>query len=1089
MRHLFLFSLFAGLVFSQDSPSLSATIAGLKPRAIGPAMMSGRVVSLAVHPENTGHYFVGVASGGLWKTVNNGATWSPVFDRQGSYSIGYVTLDPKNPNTVWVGTGEDNSQRSVGYGDGVYRSDDGGSTWKNLGLKQSQHIGKILIDPRDSQTLYVAAQGPLWSAGGDRGLYKTTDGGKTWKAVLTISENTGVSDVIMHPSNPNVLFASAWQRRRHFYTLVNGGPESAIYKSTDAGATWQKLSGNGLPAGELGRIGLAVAPSDAKIIYATIEATARFSGLYRSDDGGATWQKVNDHLAQPMYYAKVYVDPKSPFRVYVPDVVFRVSDDGGRNLRPLGEKNKHVDNHVIWINPANTNHYLVGCDGGLYETWDKGANWIYKANLPVTQFYDISVDDAKPFYNVYGGTQDNSSLAGPSQNRSVHGVMTSDWRVTRGGDGFISKVDPFDNNVLYAEAQNGMLARIDQRTGESVGIQPLEAPGEAPLRWNWDSPLTVSTHKAGRVYFGAQKIFRSDDRGSSWKAISPDLSRGLNRDTLPVMGKIQSPDAIAKHQSTANYGNLSVIVESSNKESLLIAGTDDGLIHVSDNSGLDWRKVSGIAGVPEGSYVKKIAASQHDPAVIYAAFDNHQNGDFKPYLFSSRDTGRTWTPVMGDLPENGAVKSFAEDHLNPNLLFAGTEFGAFFTLDGGKKWSKFGGLPPIPVHDIVVQKRENDLLFGTFGRGIYVLDDYSALRSLSPETLASEAQLFPVKNALLYIQTRQLGSGGHGSQGEALFTADNPAFGATFTYYLKDSLKTKRDLRREAARKRETEKQPAAYPTLEELRAEVEEEAPAIVFNITDSANRPVIQLKAPAAKGINRFAWDLREPAPSVPRPLPPGVEAPEGFGGGGGPARGSLVMPGTYQVQLAKLVEGQLTPLGTKQTFQVTAEGTSAMNAEDFKILSEFQQKLTRLEKAVNGATENLESARTRVTALKAAAALTPALPAKTLQDLRALDRKLAAARLVLSGDNFAASRYELSGTSIAGRVRSISGNARLSTARPAAFWLDNYNIAARDFSVELEKLRTLLEVDLKAIEKAFDAAGAPSTPGRLPDFKVAK
>jgi photosystem II stability/assembly factor-like uncharacterized protein len=404
MRMVFFLLGLMGVAFGQD-------VAGLKVRSIGPALMSGRISTIAVHPRNPGLYYVGVASGGVWKTVNNGATWTPVFDKQGSYSIGYVTLDPRNPNTVWVGTGEDNSQRSVGYGDGVYRSDDGGATWKNLGLKKSEHISKIVIDPKDSNVVYVAAQGPLWGPGGDRGLFKSVDGGKSWKASLTISENTGVTDVVMDPRNPNVLFAAAWQRRRHFYTLINGGPESALYKSVDAGATWQKMSGNGLPAGELGRIGMAIAPSEPDVMYATIEATGRLSGLYRSEDAGANWTKVNDVLAQPMYYAKVYVDPKQANRIYIPDVMFRVSDDGGRNVRFLGEKNKHVDNHVIWIEPANTNHYLVGCDGGLYETWDKGANWIYKSNLPVTQFYDISVDDAKPFYNVYGGTQDNNSLA------------------------------------------------------------------------------------------------------------------------------------------------------------------------------------------------------------------------------------------------------------------------------------------------------------------------------------------------------------------------------------------------------------------------------------------------------------------------------------------------------------------------------------------------------------------------------------------------------------------------------------------------------------------------------------------------------
>lgn len=1072
-------------VFVAGAFGQEAVLAGLKLRSVGPALMSGRIESIAVNPDDPGHYFLGVASGGVWKTVNNGATWIPVFDKQPSYSIGYVTLDPKNSNTVWVGTGESNSQRSVAYGDGVYKSEDGGATWKNMGLKKSEHIGKIVIDPRNSNVVYVAASGPLWGPAGDRGLYKSIDGGKTWKATLAISENTGVTDIAMDPKNPDVLFVSAWQRRRHFWTLINGGPESAIYKSNDAGETWQKLSGNGLPAGELGRIGLAIAPSDSSIVYATIEATARYGGLYRSDDAGATWAKVNEHLAQPMYYAKVYVDPKNPMRIYLPDVIFRVSDDGGRNVRPLGEKNKHVDNHVIWIDPKQTNHYLVGCDGGLYESWDKGANWIYKANLPITQFYDIAVDDAKPFYNIYGGTQDNNSLAGPSRTKSGHGITNDDWFVTRGGDGFISKADPFEQNIIYAESQNGGLSRFDKRTGESVGIKPLELPGETPLRWNWDSPFTASVHKAGRIYFGAQKVFRSDDRGNTWKAISGDLSRALDRDSLPVMGKVWGPDAIAKNQSTASYGNLSVIAESPKKEGLLYTGSDDGLIHVSENAGTDWRKVAGIAGVPEGAYVKKVVPGTLDAGTVFAAFDNHQNADFKPYLFKSTDLGRNWTPIMGDLPENGAVKSFVQDHVDPNLLFVGTEYGVYASLDGGLKWTKLtGGMPTIAVHDLAIQKRENDLVVGTFGRGIYILDDYSPLRALKPEVLSAEAKLFAVKDALLYVQPRRLGGTTKGTQGEAYYTAENPAFGATFTYHLKDALKSKRDLRLDAERAANQKKEAIVYPSLAELRAEAEEEAPAILFTVMDAGGRAVRTLTGPATKGINRVSWDLREPATNLPRPTAPGMEALEEFGP---PQTGPLGMPGSYKVQMSKRVGGVVIPLGEPVAFRVIAEGTASMNEADFKILSEFQQKVTRLQRAVTGASENIDATRLRLTAIKTALDLTPGAPVKLRADVKGLEERLAAMRLAIVGDTFASGRYVDTVPALAERIRNVAGNMRLSTSKPAQFWVDNYNLAAREFEKELEKLRVLLEVDLKKVERELDAAGAPATPGRLPEFKA--
>jgi photosystem II stability/assembly factor-like uncharacterized protein len=462
----------------------AATVAGLKLRSIGPAVTSGRVVGLAVHPQDRGFYYVAAASGGVWKTTNDGTSWTPVFDEQGSYSIGYVTLDPTNPNVVWVGTGENNSQRSVGYGDGVYRSDDAGKTWKKVGLDESEHVGKILIDPRNSDVVYVAAQGPLWGPGGHRGLYKTTDGGKTWKCVLAISENTGVTDVVLDPRNPDVLIAAAYQRRRHVWTLINGGPESALYKSTDGGANWTMLK-TGLPAVELGRIGLAVAPSNPDVVYAAIEAADKKGGIFRSSDFGATWEKRNDFDAQAQYYAHLVVDPKNADRIYVMNVLIRVSDDGGKTLRNLGEKWKHVDNHTIWIDPKNTNSYRVGCDGGVYESADRGANWRFISNLPITQFYDVAVDENAPFYHVYGGTQDNFTLGGPARTKSSHGITNADWFVTQGGDGFQCKVDPKDPNTVYSEMQYGGLVRFDRRTGQRLGIQPQPGKGEPPLRWNW----------------------------------------------------------------------------------------------------------------------------------------------------------------------------------------------------------------------------------------------------------------------------------------------------------------------------------------------------------------------------------------------------------------------------------------------------------------------------------------------------------------------------------------------------------------------------------------------------------------------------
>ena len=618
------------------------TFTGLQFRSIGPAVASGRAAAFAVNPKNHAEYYVAVASGGVWKTVNDGTTWTPVFDGEGSYSIGWITLDPNDASVVWVGTGESNSQRSVSYGDGVYRSDDGGKSWKNLGLKKSEHIGRIVVDPRDGKVVYVAAEGPLWGPGGERGLYKTTDGGKTWNAILTISENTGVVDVAFDPSNADILYAAAYQRRRHVYTFIDGGPESAIYKSTDAGATWNKLK-SGLPTEDMGRIGIAVSPVDPNVVYATIEAANQKGGIFRSTDKGATWERRNEFDQGAMYYGQVVPDPKNVDRIYVMNTFLRASDDGGKTLRKVNERNHHIDNHAVWIDPNNTDHCLVGSDGGVAETYDDFKNWRFKANLPTVQFYDIAADNAFPFYNVCGGTQDNFSWCGPSRTKNLNGIMNSDWYVTTDGDGFHSQVDPEDPTTVYAESQYGVAVRFDTRSGENVVIQPQEGKGEPPLRWNWDSPLIISPHSHTRVYFAANKLFRSDDRGDTWKAISGDLTRQIDRNMLPVMGKVWGPDAVAKNTSTSFYGNIVALAESPKQENLIYVGTDDGLIQITSDSGGTWNKYDKFPGVPEKTYVSRLAGSHYDAGTVFAAFDNHKNEDFKPYLLKSTDKGKTWT--------------------------------------------------------------------------------------------------------------------------------------------------------------------------------------------------------------------------------------------------------------------------------------------------------------------------------------------------------------------------------------------------------------------------------------------------------------
>jgi len=1058
----------------------SATFGGLRFRSIGPAFTSGRVIAFAVDPSNAARYYVASASGGVWKTINNGTTWTPVFDREGSYSIGWIVLDPKNPLTVWVGTGENNSQRSVSYGNGVYRSDDGGKTWRNVGLRASEHIGRIAIDPKDSNIVYVAAQGPLWGPGGDRGLYKTTDGGKTWKQILKISENTGVTEVVIDPQNPETIYAASYQRRRHMFTLIDGGPESAIYKSTDAGATWNRLRA-GLPAGDMGRIGLAISPVDSNVIYATIESGDRRGGIFRSGDRGGSWEKRNDFDAGAMYYARIVADPKDVDRIYIMNVFLMVSDDGGRTVRRLGERSKHVDNHEIWIDPSNTDHYLVGCDGGVYESHDRGLNWHFKANLPIPQFYDITTDNATPFYNVYGGTQDNYSFGGPARTRSASGIVNSDWFVTQGGDGFRSRVDPEDPNTIYAELQGGTLARFDKTTGQRVGIQPQAGRNEDPLRWNWDSPFIISPHLHTRLYFAANKLYRSDDRGDTWKVISGELSRGLDRDKLPVMGKVQSIDAVAKNQSTAFWGNASAIDESPKKDGLIYIGTDDGLLQITEDGGKNWRKVEKVGDVPELAYVSRIIASSHDANTVYVAFENHQNADFKPYLFKSTDAGRTWTSIKGNLPGNWPVWGIAEDHVNSNLLFAGTEFGLFFTVDGGQKWIQLrGGLPTIQIRDIAIQRRENDLILGTFGRGIYILDNYAPLRLITPEMLKGDA-LFPVKDALMYIQAQPLGGRGKSFQGESFYTAENPAFGATFTYYLKEALQTRKARRQEAERAAARSGGAIPLPSRADLSAEEEEEAPAIIFSITDSSGKVVRRLTGPVTAGIQRVNWDLRYPSPTLAPP--PNPEAEDPFNDG---PSGPLVMPGTYKVSVAKRQNGVLTQFGQAQEFQVKVDGQERMTPADRIALVEFQTKVARLQRAVQGALDAANSLTPRLAAIRRALMETPNAPESLLQEAAALEKRKNEILRALRGDQALRQRNMNLPASISERVGDIVGGQRMSIQKPTQTHIDQYAVAAAEFEGTLNSLRQLIEVDLQKLEKQMEAAGAPWTPGRVPDWK---
>jgi photosystem II stability/assembly factor-like uncharacterized protein len=1064
---------------------------GLALRGIGPALTSGRVGDLAVDPEDPKVYYVAAASGGVWKTVNAGTTWTPVFDDQGSYSIGCVTVDPADPNVVWVGTGENNSQRSVGYGDGVYKSVDGGKSWKNVGLAESEHIGRIVVDPRDSDAVYVAAQGPLWRSGGDRGLYKTRDGGANWELVLEVDEHTGVSDLVFDPRDPDVLYASSYQRRRRVWTLIDGGPGSAIYKSADAGKTWTKLD-NGLPKEDMGRIGLAISPADPDVVYAIVEAAGDAGGFFRSADRGATWEKRSDYVSgSPQYYNEIVADPRDVDRVYSMDTFMMVTEDGGATFRQVPQTAMHVDSHALWIDPGDPDHLLVGCDGGVYETFDRGAAWDFKANLPITQFYKGTVDNALPFYNVYGGTQDNFTLGGPSRTRNHHGITNREWRVTLGGDGFAPRVDPENPDVVYSQWQNGGLHRVDLKSGEMLEIAPQTAPGEDPARWNWDSPLIISPHSHTRLYYASQRVYRSDDRGDGWQAVSPDLTRQLDRNTLEVMGRVWSVDAVAKNRSTSFYGNVVSLSESPLVEGLLYAGTDDGLVQVLEPDADGWRKIQStqddegaLRNVPELSYVDHLEASRHDADTVYAAFNDHKSGNFTPYVYKSTDRGATWTsiagtPDAGGLPARGSVYALAEDHGNPDLLFAGTEFGVFFTVDGGGRWIQLrGGMPTIAVRDLEIQRRENDLLAVTFGRGFYILDDYTPLRHVDEASLGREAMLFPVKKAWMYVEAYPLGLRDKSFQGDGFFTAPNPPHGAVFTYYLKDAVETRAEQRKKKEKEIRDEGGNNSYPSWDELRAEDREAPPAIVLTVRDEAGNVVRRLTGPAAAGFHRVAWDLRYPPPDPASLTPfvpdnPFVE----------PQRGPMVVPGTYTVSVEKSVDGVSSPLGGPQSFVTEPLGLATLPAADKAALLAFQKQAAELQRAVLGTVGVAGETQTRLEHVLVALRDTPAAGLELGARARTLLDQLRDLREELEGDRTIRSRAEPAPPSIASRIGTVVGSWT-STSAPTRTQRDGYAWAEAAFSGVLGKLRVLIG-ELDQLEQEIEALGAPWTPGRLPQW----
>lgn len=900
---------------SDKKEDKSAIYNGLKFRHIGPAFMSGRISDIVIHPDNENVWYVTAGSGGVWKTSNSGTTWTSLFDQQASYSIGCISLDPSNSETVWVGTGENVGGRHISYGDGIYKSEDGGKTWKNKGLKKSEHLSKIIVHPSNSDIIWVASQGPLWSKGGERGVYKSTDGGETWNRTLGDDEWIGATDLLIDPRNPDVLYAATWQRHRTVAGYLGGGPGTAIYKSLDGGESWIKLT-NGLPTSNMGKIGLAISPQKPDVIYAAIELDRRTGGVYRSENKGASWTKMSDAVAGgtgPHYYQELFASPHNFDEIYLADNYMQISKDGGKTFTRMNEQEKHVDNHAVAFKKNDPNYVLVGCDGGLYESFDKTKNWKFIKNLPITQFYKIAIDDAEPFYNVYGGTQDNNTQGAPSRTDNVHGIANSDWKVVLGGDGHQPATEPGNPDVVYAQWQQGNLNRHDRRTGENIYIQPQADLGEKRERFNWDAPILVSPHKATRIYHASQRVWMSEDRGDSWTAISGDLTKNIERIQTPFYGKKQKWDNAWDIYAMSNYSTITSLSESPKKEGLIYAGTDDGIIQVTEDGGKNWRKIdfSKIKGLPSTAFVNDIKADLFDENVVYAVFDNHKYGDYEPYIFKSLDKGKTWLSVSNGLPSRTLLWRVVQDHENKNLMFLGTEFGVYFTQDGASTWTKLaGGLPNISVRDLAIQKRENDLVLGTFGRGIYILDDYSALRSFDSKQDQYEAKLFKPRTGLWYVQKRNLSYTRRGSQGDNLFLGDNPPFGVEFTYYLKEAYQSKQAKRIAEEAKKAKANEEVAVPSWVSLEAEKDELAPAVWLYIYDESGAIIKRIKALNSKGFNRISWNLKTESKNTIT-----------MKNKGGKSDGHMVAPGNYTAQILKQIGGAFVKIGEPVSFEVKA------------------------------------------------------------------------------------------------------------------------------------------------------------------------
>ena len=981
-------------------------------RNIGPANMGGRINDFAVVEADPNIVFAATASAGVWRTTNNGVTWEPVFDEQPVSSIGDIAVAPSDPSIVWVGSGESNNRQSSSWGNGVYKSTDGGDSWTNVGLEDTLHIGRIVIHPTNPEVVYVAATGHLWGPNDDRGLYKTTDGGQTWTNTLFIDRDTGMTDVAMDPVSPGTLYAASYQRRRTAFGFSGGGPGSGIYKTTNGGESWRRLT-DGLPDGITGRVGLDIYRSDPRIVYAVVQNAN--GGMFRSDDRGESWTRMSDTNPRPMYYSQIRIDPLNDQRIWAAGARMVYSQDGGKTFVDDWVQTIHGDFHALWINPADSNHMLAGSDGGVHYSYDRGRTWDFVNTMALGQFYEIGYDMETP-YNIYGGLQDNGSWGGPVRTLYRRGITNEDWFRVGGGDGFYTQVDPNDPTTVYVESQNGNVSRLDLETSERKSIRPEPEDESERYRFDWNSPILISPHNSQTIYYGGNRLFKSTDRGDTWTT-TDDLSKDQDRDEMPIMGVEVTDDTPSRHDGISTFGQIISISESPRREGVLYVGTDDGNVQVSQDGGTSWQEVAGlIPDLPEGTYVSRVQASYHADTRVYATMDGHRSDDYSVYVYVSEDSGDSWRSLASNIPDGHTMNVIREHPRNENLLVLGGEFGAYITINRGEEWHQIkGAVPTVPVDDIAIHSRDNDLILGTHGRSIWVLDDMTPLEKLSEGVLASNLHLFDVRDAIGYRINNHKGNTGH-----KMFIAQNPPEGALIHYFLND---------------------------------EVDGED-AVEVTIQDGAGEVIRTLDAPGSVGLNRVNWDLRH---EPPVPL-------TGQGGFGGPPPGPRALPGTYGVQVTVGGRQATTSVKVSDDPRINVSAADRRSQQDAMLrlgnliarLTEAHQTAESLQTQLGSLAESLEDAEVP--------ASVSSLVESVSERVDDLERELA------RGGGFGGARPR----PLYARMTRIYGNLNSYTEGPSALQLERIELYGQELNRLVEELDQLIANEIANLNIAVEQNG---------------